>query len=138
MTMPTSSLDPNTSAWLDEEHLEIRRMVRDFALAEVAPHATALDEEKRFPHEVIPKLAQRGVRKLAVFCPAFVADCLETLEEIGMRAQEDFRQAGGETLELIPSLNSEPAWIEGLEMIIRESLPRPGRLPVIAQTVAVS
>jgi len=61
MTMPTSSLDPNTSAWLDEEHLEIRRMVRDFALAEVAPHATALDEEKRFPHEVIPKLAELGL-----------------------------------------------------------------------------
>lgn len=59
--MPTSSLDPNTSAWLDEEHLEIRRMVRDFALAEVAPHATALDEEKRFPHEVIPKLAELGL-----------------------------------------------------------------------------
>jgi acyl-CoA dehydrogenase len=50
-----------TSPFLAEEHLEVRRMVRDLALAEIAPHATALDEEKRFPHEAIPKLAGLGL-----------------------------------------------------------------------------
>jgi ferrochelatase len=83
-----------------------------------------------YTDEVIPALAQRGVRRLAVFCPAFVADCLETLEEIGMRASEGFCAAGGDTLELIPSLNSEPAWVEGLEALIREHLPGPRRLPM--------
>ena len=86
---------------------------------------------KPYTDEVIPKLAAGGVRKIAVFCPAFVADCLETIEEIGMRARDDFRAAGGEALELIPSLNSDPAWIAGLETIVRESLPRRHHLPVV-------
>ena len=61
---------------------------------------------------VIPELAARGVRRLAIFCPAFVADCLETLEEIGIRAREQFLAAGGEELALVPSLNSSPAWVD--------------------------
>ncbi len=52
------------------------------------------------------------VRRLAVVCPAFVADCLETLEEIGLRARDSFRAAGGEELTLVPSLNAHPAWVE--------------------------
>jgi ferrochelatase len=88
-----------------------------------------------FTDEQLPALAKRGVGKLAVFCPAFVADCLETLEEIGMRASEDFRAAGGQTLELIPSLNSEPIWVEALERIIRESLPKGLSLPVLPAAV---
>ncbi|PRQ01101.1 Ferrochelatase [Enhygromyxa salina] len=78
---------------------------------------------KPYTDQVIPALAGRGVRKLAVFCPAFVADCLETLEEIGVRARADFVAAGGETLELIPSLNAEPAWVGALEQLVRERLP---------------
>ncbi|KIG18736.1 Ferrochelatase, protoheme ferro-lyase [Enhygromyxa salina] len=80
---------------------------------------------KPYTDEVVPALAQRGVRRLAVMCPAFVADCLETIEEIGMRAREDFTAAGGETLELIPSLNSTPAWVVAVEKMITEQLPRP-------------
>jgi ferrochelatase len=60
---------------------------------------------------VLPELARRGVKRVAVFCPAFVADCLETLEEIGMRAEADFKAAGGEALRLVPSLNAHPAWV---------------------------
>ena len=86
---------------------------------------------KPYTDEVIPELAKRGVRKLAVYCPAFVADCLETLEEIGMRAREDFKAAGGETLELIPSLNSHPRWVDGVEQLVREALPRPRALPIV-------
>ena len=56
-------------------------------------------------------LAQSGIKKLLVLCPAFVTDCLETLEEIGIQGSEIFTQAGGETLELIPCLNDHDAWV---------------------------
>ena len=68
------------------------------------------------PHtdKVLPELAAAGCRRLAVLCPAFVADCLETLEEIGIRAREQWQAAGGEALHLVPSLNAHPAWVETL------------------------
>ena len=63
---------------------------------------------------VLDELARKGVKRLAVFCPAFVADCLETIEEIGMRAVEQWKAAGGEDLVLVPSLNATPAWIDAV------------------------
>jgi len=68
----------------------------------------------------IEELPGEGVEKLAVLSPAFTADCLETLEEIGIRAEEDFRAAGGKELRLVPSLNSEPAWIRAIVRIISD------------------
>ncbi len=73
-----------------------------------------------YTDEVIPKLASRGIKRIAVMCPAFVADCLETLEEIGIRAQEQFRALGGEEIVLIPSLNSEPRWVETVARLAKE------------------
>ncbi|HZH03440.1 MAG TPA: ferrochelatase [Myxococcaceae bacterium] len=67
-----------------------------------------------YTDEVIPELARKGIKRLAVVCPSFVADCLETLEEIGIRAKESFREAGGEVLTLVPSLNAHPAWVEAV------------------------
>lgn len=61
---------------------------------------------------VLGELARRGVKRVAVSCPSFVADCLETLEEMGIRGRQTFIEAGGEELFLIPSLNAEPAWVE--------------------------
>ena len=73
----------------------------------VAPRPHAVD---RAVHRRRARPARgQGVKRLAVLCPAFVADCLETLEEIGMRAQAQFTAAGGEELVLVPSLNSSPA-----------------------------
>jgi len=69
---------------------------------------------------VIPELARKGVKRLAVFCPAFVADCLETLEEIGIRAKDQFLASGGEALTLVPSLNAHPSWVRGLTKMVRE------------------
>lgn len=66
----------------------------------------------------IERLARGGVKKLLVMCPAFVTDCLETLEEIGMRGQESFHEAGGEKLTLIPCLNEHPQWIQALAGMI--------------------
>ena len=60
----------------------------------------------------IPKLANEGIKKLAVVTPSFTADCLETIEEIGMRAEEDFLKAGGVELKLIPCLNNSPEWVK--------------------------
>ena len=81
------------------------------------------------PHtdEELVRLAQAGVRRMAVFCPAFVADCLETLEEIELRAAEDFRAAGGDRLELVPSLNADPVWVEALLGMLRERLRNGGK-----------
>jgi ferrochelatase len=70
---------------------------------------------------VIPELASRGVRKLLVFCPAFVADCLETLEEIGIRAVEQWRSVGGDELTLVPSLNATPKWVDAVVAMARQA-----------------
>ncbi len=67
-----------------------------------------------FTDEAVVELAKRGVKRLAVACPSFVADCLETLEEIGLRAADTFREAGGESLTLVPAVNSSPRFISGL------------------------
>jgi ferrochelatase len=64
--------------------------------------------------DAVPKLAAKGVRKLAVICPAFVSDCLETLEEIGMRAKESFLKSGGKEFLLIPCLNESTIFVESL------------------------
>jgi ferrochelatase len=57
---------------------------------------------------VLPELAARGIRRLAVLCPAFAADCLETLEEIGQRGRAQWLDAGGEELCLVPCVNDHP------------------------------
>ncbi|MCA8943418.1 MAG: ferrochelatase, partial [Planctomycetes bacterium] len=73
----------------------------------------------------IQELARSGVRRLAVLCPSFASDCLETLEEIGIRAREAFREAGGEDLSLVPCVNSDPAWVAGLAALVRQEIPAP-------------
>lgn len=65
----------------------------------------------------LEELAAQGVKKLLVMCPAFVADCIETLEEIGDRGAEQFKAAGGEELTLIPCLNDDPNWAAALNKL---------------------
>jgi ferrochelatase len=67
---------------------------------------------------VLQSLAANGVKKLLVICPAFVADCLETIEEIGMRGRETFLQTGGKDFVRIPCLNEHPRWLDTLENMI--------------------
>jgi ferrochelatase len=71
-----------------------------------------------YTDEVLQQLSARGVRKLVICCPSFVADCLETLEEIGMRARTQWQQLGGTDLRLVPCLNADPVWITTLKNII--------------------
>jgi protoporphyrin/coproporphyrin ferrochelatase len=70
--------------------------------------------------QTVEDLARSGVKRLAVLSPAFTADCLETLEEIGMQAKESFLENGGEAFELIPSLNTHPAWVSAFAGIIKK------------------
>jgi ferrochelatase len=89
-------------------------------------------------HEII-RLAKEGVSKLLVICPAFVSDCLETIEEIGLRAKESFLEAGGKELILIPCLNEHPLWLQALEKIIGRFVPSAaatGRNPQAAPAVS--
>jgi ferrochelatase len=74
----------------------------------------------------IARLAAAGVQNLLVICPGFVTDCLETLEEIGLRGRETFLQAGGRELSLIPCLNTHPRWLETLAGWTRQFLAAQG------------
>jgi protoporphyrin/coproporphyrin ferrochelatase len=71
----------------------------------------------------IERLAKSGVKRLLVMCPAFVSDCLETIEEIGMRGRQTFLDAGGEEFALIPCLNGHPAWLRALERMVTQRWP---------------
>jgi ferrochelatase len=79
-----------------------------------------------FTDHVLPEMAERGVRRLAVFCPSFVADCLETLEEVAIRGRDQFREAGGEELTLVPSLNSSPRWADAVAALATGAAPSHG------------
>jgi ferrochelatase len=72
-----------------------------------------------YTDHVLPSLAKAGKKRLAIMCPAFVADCLETVEEIGIRARDQWRGLGGEELLLVPSLNAEPTWIDAVAQMVR-------------------
>lgn len=67
-----------------------------------------------YTDQTLRALPQQGVRHLVVACPAFVADNLETLEEIGMTGRDSFLAAGGDTLTLVPCLNDRPDWVATL------------------------
>lgn len=71
-----------------------------------------------FTDKEIGALAKRGITKLKVVCPAFVSDCLETLEEIGIRGKEIFLENGGKDFHLIPCLNDQTIWINNFSAII--------------------
>lgn len=73
---------------------------------------------KPYTDEILPELIKKGVRNIAVACPSFVADCLETLEEIGIRAKEQWQELGGNELITVPCLNAEDNWVKAVVEII--------------------
>jgi ferrochelatase len=75
-----------------------------------------------FTGEVVQQLAKQAKKRVLVFCPSFVCDCLETLYEIGIEYAEEFKHAGGELLELVPGLNDHPVWIEALGSLVKKHL----------------
>ncbi len=66
----------------------------------------------------LPRLAAEGKRKLVVLSPAFVSDCLETVEELGLRGREMFLAAGGKEFRLVPCLNEHPLWLDALTRVV--------------------
>lgn len=72
-----------------------------------------------YTSEVLKELAEKGKKRLLVFCPAFVADCLETLYEVSVEYHEEFRALGGEEVQLVASLNDDPKFIEALVAMVK-------------------
>ncbi len=71
--------------------------------------------------EHLPELRERGIKRVGIACPSFVADCLETLEEIGVRADAQWAELGGEALHCVPCVNSHPSWVRGVKQLIEGS-----------------
>jgi ferrochelatase len=64
-----------------------------------------------YTDQTVARFAKKGTKKMAIVTPAFVSDCLETLEEIGMEAVEDFEEKGGEELHVVPCINTRKDWV---------------------------
>jgi ferrochelatase len=71
--------------------------------------------------ETVVALAKNGVKRLAIVSPAFVADCIETLEELGGQAKESFLHHGGADFLFVPSLNAHPQWVSAFAEILRRN-----------------
>lgn len=77
---------------------------------------------KPYTDVLYDELAKKGVKRLAVVSPSFVADCLETVEEIAIRGREQFIKAGGEELFLVPSLNAEDVWVDAVHQMVTATI----------------
>ncbi len=86
----------------------------------ISSFQSRLDDKwlKPYSDKVIEEKAKQGIKKILVFSPAFVADCLETIYEIGIEYAHIFKQNGGQKLQLVESLNEDPKWIEALKKIV--------------------
>lgn len=74
---------------------------------------------KPYTDKVLSELIERGTQRLAVACPSFTVDCLETLEEIGMRLKEQWIDLGGKEFILIPCLNTDKHWVEAIAQLVK-------------------
>ena len=97
-----------------------REMVKRLGIPEgkyTTSFQSRLDDKwlKPYSDKVIEQLGKDGKKKVLVFSPAFVSDCLETIYEIGIEYDHIFKQNGGEKLQLVESLNKNPKWIEALK-----------------------
>ncbi|WP_075882565.1 ferrochelatase [Candidatus Protochlamydia sp. W-9] len=78
-----------------------------------------------YTSDLLKDCLAKNRKKILVFCPAFVCDCLETTCEVSIEYAEEFKHLGGDTLHLVEGLNSHPVWIEAIKTIIQEHLPHP-------------
>jgi ferrochelatase len=132
LLMSFHGLPRYTLARGDPYHCECQKTARLLAEAlALAPDRYQLSFQSRFgraewlqPYTAVT-LAQwgkQGLRRVDVVCPGFVADCLETLEEIGIEGKAEFLRAGGKEFHVIPCLNESDAWIQALAQIASEHL----------------
>ncbi len=116
----------------DPYHCECHKTARLIAAAlDVDPRSWRITFQSRFgrarwlePYTtaVLNELGRARTKRVDVVCPGFVADCLETLEEIGIEGRADFIKAGGGALHLIPCVNDSDEWISALGEIVRDNL----------------
>jgi ferrochelatase len=76
-----------------------------------------------FSDKIVEEQGKKGAKRILAFSPAFVADCLETIIEIGEEYQEIFEEHGGEKVQLVPSSNDHPRFVDCIEDLIRKRLP---------------
>jgi protoporphyrin/coproporphyrin ferrochelatase len=104
---------------------------RFLSAAGIAPERCTVSYQSRiagdkwmqpYTDTTLKELAEQGVKRCVVLCPAFVADCLETLEEIAEEGREIFLEHGGEELRVVPCLNDHPAFVEAMATIVGEAL----------------
>lgn len=69
---------------------------------------------KPYTDQILEELVSKKIKKLIIVCPSFVADCLETLEEIGIRLKQQWLTHGGEELVIVPSMNTNPFWVQSI------------------------
>ncbi len=86
-----------------------------------------------FTDVVIPQFVHKGVRSMAVVCPSFTADCLETLEEIGIRARKSFIEAGGKGFQFIPCVNDHPRWAAVVSQWVKSNQRSEDRLKAFSE-----
>lgn len=104
-----------------------RQLVKQLNIPEgkyVTTFQSRLDDKwiKPYSDKVVAEKAKEGKKRMLVFSPAFVADCLETIYEIGTEYDEIFKEHGGEKITLVESLNDHPKWIEALKnMVLKAS-----------------
>ncbi len=72
-----------------------------------------------FTDKRLEEMPNEGIKKLLILCPAFVSDCLETLEEVAERGKESFMQAGGESYTMIPCMNTNVEWVNAVVEMLR-------------------
>jgi ferrochelatase len=72
--------------------------------------------------DVLRQLGKEKLPRVDVFCPGFVSDCLETLEEIAIEGKAAFKDAGGGEFHALPCLNETPEWIVAMEAIVRKDM----------------
>jgi ferrochelatase len=86
-----------------------------------------------YTSDAITAQLKQGTKRILVFCPAFVCDCIETIDEIGVEYAKEFTDGGGEALDLVEGLNDDPAWIEALQHMVLEKVDIKG--PTCEQSV---
>ncbi|MBD0831377.1 ferrochelatase [Aestuariibaculum sediminum] len=99
--------------------LEVTRLVAEKLQLEEDSYSTSFQSRLGFDPWLLPytdrtieRLGKSGIKNMAIVTPAFVSDCLETLEEIAMEGQEIFHEMGGQDFTTIPCLNDDKAWVE--------------------------
>jgi len=116
--------DQNLFCYAAQCHQTTRAIVKELGLKEnsfTTTFQSRLGPDKwaqPYTSVILKQLANNGSKRLLVFSPAFVADCLETLIEIKVEYQEEFEEMGGEIIDLVPSLNDDPRWMDALHDLV--------------------